>query len=117
VVFFDTVGTVPKSNQRTKKYHTVETVPKSNKKKKKKQIQNKKKKKKKKNKNNFFVLLLDFGTVPTVWYFCFLIRFWNCSDGVVFFVFFKNQKYHTVGTVPKSNQKSKIPHRRNSSKI
>jgi hypothetical protein len=42
----------------------------------------------------FSVFLLDFGIVPTVWYFgnaqtcavlfCFSIRFWNCSDSVVF---------------------------------
>jgi hypothetical protein len=32
--------------------------------------------------------LLDFGTVPTVWYFLFSIRFWNCSDSVVFFIFY-----------------------------
>ena len=47
---------------------------------------------------------LDFGTVWTVWYFlffyqilelfgqcgilCFSIRFWNCLDSVVFFVFY-----------------------------
>ena len=51
----------------------------------------------------FFVFLLYFGTVPTVWYFvffycilelfrqccmlCFSIVFWNCSDSVVFCVF------------------------------
>ena len=29
------------------------------------------------------ILRLDFGTVLTVWYFS--IRFWNCSDSVVFF--------------------------------
>ena len=29
------------------------------------------------------IFLLDFGTVLTVWYFS--IRFWNCSDSVVFF--------------------------------
>jgi hypothetical protein len=28
----------------------------------------------------FFVFLLDFGTVPTVWYFS--IRFWYCSNSV-----------------------------------
>ena len=35
------------------------------------------------------ILLFDFGTVPTVWYFLELFRqcgiFWNCSDSVVFF--------------------------------
>ena len=38
----------------------------------------------------FFVFLLDFGTVPTVWYFLFdfSIRFWNSCDSVVFFVLF-----------------------------
>jgi hypothetical protein len=77
------VGTVPKSNRKTKnttlserfqnliekqkKYHTVGTVPKSN----------------RKIKNTtlseqfdsvvFFVFLLDFGTVPTVW--CFLFSY------------------------------------------
>ena len=51
----------------------------------------------------FFVFLLDFGNVPTVWYFlffywilemfrqcgifCFSIGFWKCSDSVVFVVF------------------------------
>ena len=35
----------------------------------------------------FYDFLLDFGTVPTVWNFCFSIRFWNFSDCVVFFVF------------------------------
>jgi hypothetical protein len=39
-----------------------------------------------------FVFLLDFGTVPTVWYICFSVRFWNCSDSVVclFYVFSLN---------------------------
>jgi hypothetical protein len=51
------------------------------------------------------IFLLDFGTVPTVWYFS--IRFFNCSDSVVFF-YYKNliEKYHTVGTVLKSNRKT-----------
>ena len=51
----------------------------------------------------FFVFLLDFRIVPTVWYslffylilelfrqcgiLCLSILFWNCSDSVVFFVF------------------------------
>ena len=46
----------------------------------------------------FFVFLVDFGTVPTVWYFLFFflaVRFWNCSDSVVFFVFLVD-----FGTVP-----------------
>ena len=50
----------------------------------------------------FYVSPLDFGTVPTVWYFlffyqilelfrqcgifCFSVRFWNGSDSVVFYV-------------------------------
>jgi hypothetical protein len=29
------------------------------------------------------IFILDFETVLTVWYFS--IRFWNCSDSVVFF--------------------------------
>jgi hypothetical protein len=29
------------------------------------------------------IFLLDFGTVPTVWYFS--IEFWNCFNSVVFF--------------------------------
>ena len=29
------------------------------------------------------IFLLDFGAVPTVWYFS--IGFWNCSNSVVFF--------------------------------
>ena len=29
------------------------------------------------------IFLLEFGPVPTVWYFS--IRFWTCSDSVVFF--------------------------------
>ena len=29
------------------------------------------------------IVLLDFGTVPTVWYYS--VRFWNCSDSVVLF--------------------------------
>ena len=29
------------------------------------------------------IFLLDFGPVPTVWYFS--IQFWTCSDSVVFF--------------------------------
>ena len=49
------------------------------------------------------IFLWDFGNVPTVWYFlffyqilemfrqygifCFSIRFWKCSDSMVFFVF------------------------------
>jgi hypothetical protein len=70
-----------------------------------------------------------------VWYFS--SRFWDCSDSVVFFrntphcrnspeIYSKNttlseqsqnllEKYHTVGTVPKSTRK--IPHCRNSPKI
>ena len=32
-------------------------------------------------------IFLDFGTVPTVWYFCFSI-FWNCSDSMVFLFFY-----------------------------
>ena len=59
----------------------------------------------------FFVFLLDFGNVLTVWYFlffywilemfwqcgifCFSIGCWNCSDSVVFFVFLLD-----FGTVP-----------------
>ena len=37
-----------------------------------------------------FIFLLDLGTVPTVWYFLFYfsVVFWNCSDSVVFFVLF-----------------------------
>ena len=37
----------------------------------------------------FFNFLLDFGHVPTVWYylFYFSIRFWTCSDSLVFAVF------------------------------
>jgi hypothetical protein len=63
---------------------------------------------------------LDFGTVPTVLYFS--VGFWNCSNSVVFFYWILElqlqnpiEKYHTVGTVPKSNRK--IQHCRNSSKI
>jgi hypothetical protein len=47
------------------------------------------------------IFVLDFGTVPTVWYFLLdfgtvltvwylRIRFWNCSDSVVFSVRFWN---------------------------
>ena len=36
----------------------------------------------------FFIFLLEFGAVPTVWYFCFSIRVWSCSYSVVFFVLF-----------------------------
>ena len=32
--------------------------------------------------------LLDFWTVPTEWYFLFFIGFLNCSESVVFFVFY-----------------------------
>ena len=32
------------------------------------------------------ILLLDFGTVPTVWYYCFS-RFWNCTDSLVLLFF------------------------------
>jgi hypothetical protein len=37
-----------------------------------------------------FIFLLDFGTVPTVWYFLlyFSIGSWICPDSVVFFVLF-----------------------------
>ena len=37
-----------------------------------------------------FIFLLDFGTVPTVWYFLFYfsIGSWICSDSVIFFVLF-----------------------------
>jgi hypothetical protein len=51
---------------------------------------------------------LDFGTVPTVWYFS--IGFWSCSNSVK-----PIEKYNIVGTVPKSNRK--IQHCWNSSKI
>ena len=32
------------------------------------------------------ILQWDFGNVPMMWYF--FVRFWNCSDDVVFFLFF-----------------------------
>ena len=35
-----------------------------------------------------FVFLLYVGTVPTVWYVCFSIVCWNCSDGVVCLYFY-----------------------------
>ena len=35
----------------------------------------------------FVVFLLEFGAVPTVWYFFFSIKVWSCSDSVVFVVF------------------------------
>jgi hypothetical protein len=70
----------------------------------------------------FFVFLLYFGTVLTVWYFlffycilelcwqcgifCFSIVFWNCVDSVVFFVFL----LYFI-------EKQKIPHCQHSSKI
>ena len=53
---------------------------------------------------------LNFGTVQTMWYFCFLyhflysvlltvtmfaIEFWNCSDSVVFFVFV----FHIISSI------------------
>ena len=34
-----------------------------------------------------FLFFNDLGTVLTVWYFCFSIRFGNSSDSVVFVVF------------------------------
>ena len=61
----------------------------------------------------YFVFLLDFGTLPTVWYilffywilelirqcgiFCFSIRFWNSFDSVVYFVFLLD--FRTLPTV------------------
>jgi len=36
---------------------------------------------------------------------------------IAFEIHNEKQKYHTVGTVPKSNRKTKIPHCRNRSKI
>ena len=46
----------------------------------------------------FFVFLLDFRTVPTVWYFLFfLLDFRTLSDCVVFFVFLLD--FRTVPTV------------------
>ena len=42
--------------------------------------------------------LLDFGTIPTVWHYCFFyfsIGLWNCSDSVAVFVFIWD-----FGTVP-----------------
>jgi hypothetical protein len=63
------------------------------------------------------IFRVEFGTVPTVWYFS--NRFWDCSDNVVFSLSEQSQNllaiYHTVGTVPKSTRK--IPHCRNSPKI
>jgi hypothetical protein len=72
------------------------------------------------------VFQLDFVTVPTVWISCF-----SCCNS--FKTYQKNKKHHTVGTVPKSNsktrditlseqlqnltEKQKISHCRNSSKI
>jgi hypothetical protein len=41
------------------------------------------------------VFLLDFGTVPTVWYLLFSVKFRNCSDSVVSLVFLLD-----LGTVP-----------------
>jgi hypothetical protein len=85
---YHTVRTVPKSNRKTK-YHTVWTVLKSNRKIKIPHCQN----------SGIFVFLLDLGTVLTVWflvflldlgtvltvlYFCFPNRFRNCSDSMVF---------------------------------
>ena len=35
----------------------------------------------------FTIFLLYCGTVLTVWYICFSIVLWNCSDSVVYFVF------------------------------
>jgi hypothetical protein len=71
----------------------------------------------------FFVFLLDFGNVPTMWYLLFFYWIWK----------WKNKKYHIVGTFPKSNrkiknttlsehfqnpiEKQKIPHCLNISKI
>jgi hypothetical protein len=52
-----TVITVPKSNRKTKKHHSVEQF------------------------QNLIELFRQCGV------FCFYIRFWNCSDSVVFFVF------------------------------
>jgi hypothetical protein len=55
------------------------------------------------------IFLLDFGHVLTVWYFS--IRFWTCSDSMVFFYILSEhvqnliEKYHTVRTCPKSNRK------------
>ena len=59
------------------------------------------------------IFLLDFGTVPTLWYFLFFywtlelfrqcgifsfsVRFWNCSDSVVFFVFVFHLIFVTFG--------------------
>ena len=34
------------------------------------------------------IFLLDFGTVPTLWYFCFSIGLWNSADIVVFLFFY-----------------------------
>jgi hypothetical protein len=61
----------------------------------------------------FFVFLLDFRAVPTVWYYlcfclilelfrqcgisCRSVRFWNCSDSVVSLVFLVD--FETVATV------------------
>jgi hypothetical protein len=39
--------------------------------------------------------LLDFGTVPTVWYLLFSVKFCNCSDSVVSLVFLLD-----FGTLP-----------------
>jgi hypothetical protein len=92
--------TVPKSNRKTTKYHTVRTVPTSM-------------------KNNiiphcqnssvgtvltvwyFVVFLLDFGNVLTVWYFVVFHGCWNCPDSVVLC----------------SMKNNKIPHCQDSSKI
>jgi hypothetical protein len=108
-VFVLDFGTVPTLSEQfqilIQKHHTVGTVPKSN-------------AKTSHCRKELFrqcgVFALDFGTVPTVW--CFCIRFWNCSDSVVFLYYILELfRQCDVGTVPKSNRIT--PHSRNSFKI
>jgi hypothetical protein len=110
------------------KYHTVGTVPKSDRKTKNitlsEQFQNLIEKQKISHCRCdiflFFYQILELFRQCGIS--CFSIRFWNCSDSVIFFVFLSD-----FGTVPKNItlseqfqnliEKEKISHCRNSSKI
>jgi hypothetical protein len=73
LLFYHTVRTVPKSNRKTTKYHTVRTVPKSNRKTTKyhtvRTVPKSNRKTTKYQSSGILLLFMDIGTVLTVWYF------------------------------------------------
>jgi hypothetical protein len=60
---YHTLGTAPNFNRKKKKYHTVGTAPNSNRK-----TKNSTQSEQLQTLIVFFIFLLEFGAVPTVWY-------------------------------------------------